>query len=64
MSIVQRSTTSGSRAAHSMRVMPGVSVPAWRPGARHEFRVRLVDLSGGGPESDDVSPEAYSSHPA
>gem|GEM_PF-4412991 len=45
-------------------VLPGVSAPAWRPGARHEFRVRLVDLSGGGPASDDVSPEAYSSRPA
>jgi hypothetical protein len=45
-------------------VVPGENVPAWRPGARHEFRVRLVDLSGGGPASDEVSPEAYSSHPA
>ena len=45
-------------------VVPGQGVPAWRPGARCEFRVRLVDLSGGGPASNDVSPEAYSSHPA
>ena len=45
-------------------VMPGEPLPAWRPGARHEFRVRLVDLSGGGPQPDDVSPEAYSSRPA
>jgi hypothetical protein len=45
-------------------VAPSEPLPAWRPGVRHEFRVRLVDLSGGGPASDEVSPEAYSSHPA
>ena len=45
-------------------VMPGEPLPAWRPGARHEFRVRLVDLSGGGPEPDDESPDGCSSQPA
>jgi hypothetical protein len=45
-------------------VVPGDPLPAWRPGGRFEFRVRLVDLSGGGPQPDDVSPEAYSSRPA
>ncbi len=45
-------------------VVPGDPLPAWRPGGRYEFRVRLVDLSGGGPASDDVSPDGYSSRPA